>query len=173
MLANDNLSSNGSPDSIIATLRYAPWEYPACSAKLKLLIKKSWIASTRGKGSFWEQQETSKAQIKYLEAQLAAPQIPNLAFLAAFVDQDKQKRVAAGSGKVAKKEAAETAMIAQRKAIELYPDLSVADSPLNKEFRERMTIYRIKKKEFFAEPDWPVRLAKECSDALAAKPVPK
>ncbi len=68
---------------------------------------------------------------------------------------------------------ANAAGAAQRKAIELYPDLGVADSPLNKEFVERVKIYRIEKKEFFAEPDWPVRLAKECSDALNAKPVPK
>lgn len=62
---------------------------------------------------------------------------------------------------------------AQRKAIELYPDVGVAGSPLNKEFVERAKRYQTEKKEFFAQPDWPVRLAKECREALAAKPEAK
>ena len=76
-------------------------------------------------------------------------------------------------GQVAAEALAEVARTVQRKTIELYPDLGVADSPLNKEFVERVKIYRIEKKEFFSEPDWPVRLAKECSEALAAKPKAK
>jgi hypothetical protein len=139
----------------------------------KLSIEKLAISYAQGMGSYWKDSHTRKAQIRYLEGQPATAQVRNIESLAAFAEQDKQKRGAAGAGEVAKKEAAETAMTAQRKAIELYPDLSVADSPLNKEFRERMTIYRIEKKEFFAEPDWPTRLAKECSEALAAKPKAK
>lgn len=40
-------------------------------------------------------------------------------------------------------------------------------------FNERVKRYRTEKTEFFAESDWPVRLAKECSEVLAAKPVAK
>jgi hypothetical protein len=60
--------------------------------------------------------------------------------------------------------------MAQRKAVELYPDLGVAGSPLNKEFVDRVKRYQAEKKEFFAEPDWPIRLAKECSEYLKANP---
>jgi hypothetical protein len=173
MLANDNLSSSGSPDSIITTFPYAPWEYPAYPAQLKLLIEKAGISSTGGKGRYWEQQQAADAQRRYLVSQLATPQIRNLESLGAFVAQDKQKRIAAGADEATKKEAAEAVRTAQRKAVELYPALGIADSPLNKEFVERVRMYRIEKKEFFAEPDWPMRLAKECSEALAAKPAPK
>ena len=214
MLANDNLSSSGSPDSIVATLRYAPWEYSAYGAKLKFLTEQTGIAEGRAEG-YLEQKLTSEAKIRYLKAQLVEPPLRNLQTLAAFVEQDKQKRnaaeaakkqsaetaqkeaAAAAAAEVTKKEAAAAAAAAaegakkemerqdeleifrknpkaaQRKAIELYPDLSVAGSPLNKEFVERTKRYQTEKKAFFAEPDWPVRLAKECSEALAAKPVPK
>jgi hypothetical protein len=59
--------------------------------------------------------------------------------------------------------------LAQKKAVELYPDLGVAGSELNKEFISRMKRYKVEKQDFFSEPDWPIRLAKECSDDLAAK----
>ena len=62
--------------------------------------------------------------------------------------------------------------IAQRKAIELYPDLGVAGSPLNAEFVARVKRYQMEKKEFFADPDWPIRLGKECSDDLKGKNAP-
>ena len=118
-------------------------------------------------------------------------------FVEAFVENDKRERPAA---EAAKKEAAHKAQLAEAakiemerkaqaekmemerrndpkaarlRAIELYPDLGVVDSPLYTEFREREVIYRIEKKEFFAEPDWPTRLVKECSEALAAKPKAK
>ena len=58
---------------------------------------------------------------------------------------------------------------AQLKAITLYPEVGVAGSPLNKEFVARMARYQMEKKEFFAEPDWPVRLAKECNEDLSSK----
>ena len=62
---------------------------------------------------------------------------------------------------------------AQQKAVALYPDVGVAGSTLNNEFVARLKRYRAEKAEFFAEPDWPIRLAKECADELAAKPPAK
>lgn len=59
---------------------------------------------------------------------------------------------------------------AQQKAVELYPEVGVAGSALNREFLARMKRYQIEKREFFAEPDWPVRLGKECNDDSATKP---
>ena len=96
-------------------------------------------------------------------------EMPSIENIAAFVEKDRSERYV----RPAAEATAETSRAAQRKAIELYPDLGVADSPLNKEFVARVKIYRIEKKEFFSEADWPVRLAKECSEALAAKPAPK
>ncbi len=136
ILANDNLTSSGSPDSLIQTSG---------------------------------DEQSFREQMKGID----------IRSLAAFVEKDKREQVAVED---ARQEAARQAQLeairkdpqaAQRKAIELYPDLAVAGSPLNKEFVERVKTYRFEKKEFFAEPDWPVRLAKECSEALAAKPVPK
>lgn len=63
--------------------------------------------------------------------------------------------------------------LAQRKAIALYPDLAVAGSDLNKKFIARMKRYQAEKKDFFTDPDWPLRLAKECSDDLSAKSAQK
>lgn len=56
----------------------------------------------------------------------------------------------------------------QRKAIELYPQLGVAGSPFNQRF---VAAYQERKEttpEFFANPQWPVLLAREC----AAYPTP-
>jgi hypothetical protein len=127
MLANDNLSTGGSADSLIRTL---------------------------------------DRDTEYIET---AMQSGGAAIFKAFVEG--RKRALANAE--ANANAANAARPAQLKALELYPELGVADSPLNKEFVERVRMYRIEKKEFFAEPDWPVRLAKECSEALAGKPAPK
>ena len=62
---------------------------------------------------------------------------------------------------------------AQLKSVALYPNVGVAGSPLNTEFVARMKRYQAEKKEFFAEPDWPIRLAKECNEDLSAKQPPK
>ena len=118
MLANDNLASAGSDDSLVLV----------------------------SDGNF-----TSREDIQSF---------------AGFLEKAKREQASAEAS-------ANAASAAQRKAIELYPELGVADSLLNNEFVERVRMYRIEKKEFFAEPDWPVRLAKECSEALAAKPKAK
>ena len=59
--------------------------------------------------------------------------------------------------------------LAQKIALQRYPDLGVAESALNKEFIARMKRYEIEKKEFFSEPDWPIRLAAERNEDLTAK----
>jgi len=58
---------------------------------------------------------------------------------------------------------------AQNDAIRLYPDLGKAGTPLNKEFTARYKLYKTSKPEFFTDPDWPIRLAKESADATPAK----
>jgi hypothetical protein len=59
--------------------------------------------------------------------------------------------------------------VAQRKAVELYPDLAISGSPLNQQFVARLKRYKAENAKFFAEPDWPIRLAKECDDAIKTK----
>lgn len=131
MLANDNLSTSGSGDSLIRT------------------------------------PDNSNADPEgYIEEAMKGLSIATFIPLIEGRKREQAKAEAATA-------VANAASAAQSKAIELYPDLGVADSPLNKEFVERVKIYRIEKKEFFAEPDWPMRLAKECSEALAAKPKTK
>ena len=141
MLANDNLTTSGSADSLIRTPN-GEW------------------------GAFSGVYDGIESGEMYIEAAMLNGGAA--AFNAFF---EGRKRTLANAE--ANANAANAARPAQLKALELYPELGVADSPLNKEFVERMKIYRIEKKEFFAEPDWPIRLAKECSEALAAKPVPK
>ena len=119
MLANDNLSTSGSADSLVET--------PDGEGYISDAMNRDGIAA-----------------------------------IATLVEKKKRELAFA-----------KAATAAQQKAIELYPDVGVAGSPLNKEFVERVKRYQTEKKEFFAEPDWPVRLAKECSEALAAKPVAK
>ncbi|MCX6910526.1 MAG: hypothetical protein NTY01_21130 [Verrucomicrobia bacterium] len=57
----------------------------------------------------------------------------------------------------------------QRKAVELYPDLGVAGSPLNKKYRalyqERIRTNPV----FFRLPQWPVLLAKEAATQVGAQ----
>jgi hypothetical protein len=55
---------------------------------------------------------------------------------------------------------------AQRKAIALYPDLAVAKSPLNTEFVSRYRRYKVQNPDYFIDPDWPTKLAKESAEAL-------
>jgi len=52
----------------------------------------------------------------------------------------------------------------KKKAIEQYPDLAVAGSPLNVAFVAKYKAY--KGTNYFDSPDWPMRLAKECADSL-------
>ena len=57
---------------------------------------------------------------------------------------------------------------AQRRAVARYPELGVAGSPLNREFLRRVQQYRAERPDFFANPEWPTELARECAGAAAA-----
>jgi hypothetical protein len=54
----------------------------------------------------------------------------------------------------------------QRKAIEMFPELAVKDSPLNKLFISEYSQLKTAEPGFFANPQWPVDLAKQCDATL-------
>ncbi len=58
------------------------------------------------------------------------------------------------------------------KAVEKYPDLGVADSPLNQRFVEAYRQRSAKEPEFFKDPRWPMRLADELAGDAPAAPAP-
>ncbi|MBI5397549.1 MAG: hypothetical protein HZA91_19810 [Verrucomicrobia bacterium] len=61
----------------------------------------------------------------------------------------------------------------QQKAMEMYPQLGVLGSPLNKQF---WAAYQDRQKAdpaFFNDPKWPVYLAKHCAEQMAAAAAPK
>lgn len=118
MLANDNLSSTESADSMIRT--------PADEEPVRRWMKGGDIHS-----------------------------------LAAFVVSIAREQAAAELERFR-----ENPNLAQSKAIEIYPQLGVPGSPLNTEFLARVKRYQAEKKDFFAEPDWPIRLGRECNDDL-------
>jgi hypothetical protein len=121
MLANDNLSSSGSRDSVVKT-----------DENEELAV------SAVGDGGI--------QSVTDLATQLQ--------------ESERQEQLA---------EFSRDPQLAQQKAVELYPDLGVAGSDLNKEFIARMKRYQVDKTYFFADADWPIRLAKECSEDLTAK----
>lgn len=55
---------------------------------------------------------------------------------------------------------------ARQRAVTLYPQLGVANSRLNLEFRRRYESYQKTAPTYFDDPDWPSKLAKESKDAL-------
>jgi hypothetical protein len=54
----------------------------------------------------------------------------------------------------------------RREALRLYPELGVANTPLNREFVARYRSYQRLQPDFFQDPSWPVILVKECAVAL-------
>jgi len=58
---------------------------------------------------------------------------------------------------------------AQQRAVQLYPELGVTNSPLNQEFVRRFRKYQVEDKHYFDNPEWPTALAKESKDALIHK----
>jgi hypothetical protein len=131
MLANDNLSSSGSPDSLIRT-RDGSDSYIFESMKGK---------SIDTVAAFLEENKRARAAVEAAR-QEAAKQ----AYFAELEEFRKNPKAA------------------QIKAVELYPELGIAGSPLNIAFVARLKRYKIEKAEFFSEPDWPIRLAKECNE---------
>lgn len=51
---------------------------------------------------------------------------------------------------------------AKKQAMERYPALSVRDSPLNREFVTRYNRLQATDKDYFKDPQWPLKLAAEC-----------
>ena len=140
--------------------------------------------------------DSSHSLIAALDGFFGNASVGGIEFVTAFVEKHKREQVAREAAqqeaarqaqivKAAKAEEERKAQLAEAekkemerrddpkaaraRAVEHYPDLANPDSPLSEEFAARLTIYRIEKKEFFDTPDWPTRLAKECSEALAAK----
>ena len=142
MLANDNLSTSGSADSGILT--------PENETVLLSALKG---ADIRAAASVIE---TSKRKKAAIEAQKLEEQRQAAAEIQREQEIQRQEKLTYYR---------QHPEAAQREAIKLFPELGIAGSPLNKEFVERAKRYRVEKKDFFAEPDWPVRLAKECKEA--------
>jgi hypothetical protein len=54
----------------------------------------------------------------------------------------------------------------KRRAVAAYPDLGVANSPLNRLFVAKVRQYQTEKPAVFDEPEWPSTIAKECVSEL-------
>lgn len=61
---------------------------------------------------------------------------------------------------------------AEKRAIQRFPDLASPGTPLNLEFVRRYQEYQAWKKSYFADPDWPSKLAAECQQSILATPRP-
>ena len=160
MLANDNLSSSGFPDSMIRTPESEAsilWKF----AGVDIDALPAFVEATK------REQAAVRAQKQEKERQAQQR-------VAAETQKQAQERQAQeqSAAEMQNKEKERQAQLnffrlhpeaAQQKALELYPGLGMAGSPLNKEFVARVKRYKADKKEFFAEPDWPIRLAEECN----------
>ena len=82
---------------------------------------------------------------------------------AAYKDAD---RFSPGFSAAMKVSMAETQTETRQRAVQLYPQLGVAGSPLNREFVARHNRYKAERPAFFINPEWPMQLAKECVNAL-------
>jgi hypothetical protein len=138
MLASDNLTSSGSSDSVIET--------PRAESHVEDAMKDKTLQSLLTYAKKAQEEEATRLSLQ------AAHEVEKLA--------------AANKKQMA--EFTSNPKLAQAKAAELYPDLAIPGSALNKEFLGRFRRYQSEKKEYFSQPDWPIRLAKECSEALAA-----
>lgn len=61
----------------------------------------------------------------------------------------------------------------QKKAVELYPQLGVADSTFAKKFQQLRRQQELGNPDYFNNPQWPILLARECAAQLAAEAKPK
>lgn len=61
-----------------------------------------------------------------------------------------------------------TDLESQQSAMRLFPSLAVLDSPLNKLFRETYVRYKDVKPQYFLDPRWPIKLARQCALQLDA-----
>lgn len=58
------------------------------------------------------------------------------------------------------------AMTPQKRAVQLFPDLGVTGSRLNREFLRRFTQYQKDNPSYFNNPEWPTQLARESDAAI-------
>ena len=63
------------------------------------------------------------------------------------------------------------ALDSQRRAMEVYPDLAKAGSPLNKTFVAMVHQLELEHSPRLQQPDWPEQVAAQCAKALLIKPV--
>ncbi len=82
---------------------------------------------------------------------------------AAYKDAD---RFIPGFSAGMKASMAETQTETRQRAVQLYPQLGVAGSPLNREFVARHNRYKAERPAFFIDPEWPMQLVEECVKAL-------
>jgi hypothetical protein len=61
----------------------------------------------------------------------------------------------------------------RREALRLYPDLGVANSPLNREFVTRYHSYQRLQPDLFDNPAWPVILVKEAANVIGVQSNPQ
>ncbi len=137
MLSNDNLSSSGSGESLVAT----------DDDELSVCVAMKDIDGIQGLTKIVDGQKKRQEE----EANNA-------------IEADR-KRDREASLIVFRRNPS----LAQKKAMELYPALVDKNSPLNIEFVARYKRYQAERMDFFTEPDWPIRLAKEISDEPTGK----
>ena len=58
---------------------------------------------------------------------------------------------------------------ARDRAMLAFPQLAVLNSPLNREFVRRYNLYLKEHREYFQDPDWPTKLARESAAAIAPR----
>jgi len=58
---------------------------------------------------------------------------------------------------------------ASDRAVLAFPQVAVANSPLNREFVRRYNLYQKEHREYFQDPDWPTKLARESAAAIAPR----
>jgi len=59
--------------------------------------------------------------------------------------------------------------LAKDRAVRAFPQLAVANSPLNREFVRRYNLYQKEHREYFQDPDWPTKLAQESAAVIAPR----
>jgi hypothetical protein len=92
-------------------------------------------------------------------------------------EQEKQKELAAIERQKAdlvstptlKQSSSITEAEAQRKAIQLYPELGIAGSQLNRDFVARYKLYKQTQPTFFRDTSWPLRLVRELTQPPESK----
>lgn len=60
-------------------------------------------------------------------------------------------------------------VLARDRAMLAFPQLAVLNSPLNREFVRRYNLYQKEHREYFEDPDWPTKLARESAAAIAPR----